>query len=266
MRLEILTARMKAFMNDRWSPLLCAFLAAPASLATAADAPSADTLKQVLTARLLELKPEGMSERRVLFESVKAGRASAGAWPFTVTLNVLDYGPGYPKNRYYGQTCLRQFQDAPFKLWLDDKGGWRVDGAMTARVGDCKDNPAEGVLAIPLASVRGSPAPAGTAPAVASAATPAGQMAFGRYECWANGQARLLMNFSTTAAGRYTGSDGKSGRYSLDAARRVSFEGGALDGVMPAGFTAVYHADQGRPTVSFRGRSGSEAAFCERVG
>ena len=40
---------------------------------------------------------------------------------------------------------------------------------------------------------------------------------------------------------------------------------GHLDGVLPSRFTAVYHEKSNKPTVSFRGGSGSEAQFCERV-
>jgi hypothetical protein len=33
---------------------------------------------------------------------------------------------------------------------------------------------------------------------------------------------------------------------------------------MPAGFFAIYHEPQGRPTVSFRSERNSEAAFCQK--
>lgn len=39
---------------------------------------------------------------------------------------------------------------------------------------------------------------------------------------------------------------------------------GRLAEAMPAGFTAVDHEKNGRPTVSFRSARGSEASFCER--
>ena len=88
----------------------------------------------------------------------------------------------------------------------------------------------------------------------------------GSYECWANGQARMLLNFSIRSNTQYTGSDGQAGSYSLDSnTGRVTFRGGALDGVMPKGFFAVYHAPKGMPTLSFRNSGGSEVSFCEKA-
>lgn len=101
--------------------------------------------------------------------------------------------------------------------------------------------------------------------AAAQAAKPA-MVAAGTYECWANGSARGMMNFKVTGKGMYAG-DGDKGRYEYDAASgKITFKGGHLDGVMPAGFVSVYHEPRGRPTVSFRSGRGSEASFCERVG
>lgn len=74
------------------------------------------------------------------------------------------------------------------------------------------------------------------------------------------------MNFSIRSATQYIGSDGKPGTFSFNpSSTLITFSGGALDGIMPAGFKAVYYAPQGRPTVSFRGPSGGEASFCQRV-
>ena len=38
-----------------------------------AQAPTADVLKQVLQKSLLKLRPEGISERNILFQEVRAG-------------------------------------------------------------------------------------------------------------------------------------------------------------------------------------------------
>jgi len=101
--------------------------------------------------------------------------------------------------------------------------------------------------------------------AAAQAAKPA-VVATGSYECWAHGQARMLLNFKVTGKSTYTGESDK-GSFTYDSASgKVTFKGGHLDGVMPKGFTTVYHEKNGKPTVSFRGTSGSEASFCERVG
>jgi hypothetical protein len=86
----------------------------------------------------------------------------------------------------------------------------------------------------------------------------------GAYECWAHGAPRLLMNFKVTGDGRYSNEDGnEKGAF---ASGLVLFKGGHLDGAMPDGFTAVYEARKARNVLSFRGRSGGEAAFCEHQG
>lgn len=241
------------------------------SLTFAASAPSADTLKQALSERWKSLRPSGMTERDVLFQEVRPGTPAGGSFPFQVTAIVRDYGPGYPANRFYGETCVSRFDKARFALSPDAFGGWQVEGAMTPSMDarQCKRNPSAGVSSIPLSTLEGSPAPAGnTVQKIATAApvAAAGSLAPGSYECWANGQARGLMNFTIRSTTQYTGSDGQAGSYRYDAGTgRVTFDGGALDGVMPAGFYAMYHAPGGKPTVSFRSAHGSEAAFCERV-
>lgn len=87
----------------------------------------------------------------------------------------------------------------------------------------------------------------------------------GAYACWAHGAARMLMNFKVIGDGRYSNEDGdEKGSFAYDAASgQVTFKGGHLDGAMPDGFTAVYEARESRHVLSFRGRSGGEAAFCE---
>jgi hypothetical protein len=92
----------------------------------------------------------------------------------------------------------------------------------------------------------------------------AASMAMGSYECWGNGEARLLMNFTVTGSGTYKGSDDSIGHFTLTG-NRVNFTSGSLNGVMPDGFVANYVMRQGVPTVSFVGPSGAEAQFCEHV-
>lgn len=92
------------------------------------------------------------------------------------------------------------------------------------------------------------------------------KVALGSYECWANGQARMLMNFTIKPDSKYLDSDNKPGTYGYDPKTgRIEFKGAGLDGVMPAGFFAIYHEPKGHPTVSFRSPRQSEAAFCEKV-
>jgi hypothetical protein len=86
----------------------------------------------------------------------------------------------------------------------------------------------------------------------------------GNYECWGNGAPRLLLNFKVTAKDQYSDPTGKErGKFVYTQSTGViEFKGGHLDGVMPKGFTSIYHEPKNRPTVSFRSGRG---AFCERV-
>ena len=93
----------------------------------------------------------------------------------------------------------------------------------------------------------------------------AAAVAVGDYECWAFGEARALLNFSVTKPGTYRASDGSLGTFVYDAASGDIVFTGYLAESMPAGFTAKYYEPKATPTVSFRGRGGAEASFCERT-
>ena len=239
-----------------------------------AKAPGTEVLKQVLDKRLQSLRPEGTSERNVLFQTVLAGKPDGGSFPFRVTLQIRDYGAGYPANRYYGETCVSHITEWEYTLSPDRFGGWQVEGRMTpdSQQRTCKPNPSAGVSSIPLAGLAGSPAPAGPIAAQAAATgarngtnSAAGSVSVGAYECWGNGEARPLLNFTIRDASHYAGTDGKAGTFVFDAATtRITFKGGSLDGVLPTGFFTTYHLAQGRPTVSFMSPSGNEAQFCEK--
>ena len=258
-------------------PMLLVFVAVVScGAAASADAQrkdpasSVDVFKQAIEQRLLKLRPDGSTERQVIFQSVTPGRSAGN---FRATLSIRDYGPGYPKNRYYGETCVGVLTDEPYTMSPDPAGGWHVEGRMTPDLRDrtCKPNPSDGVSSIPLSTVAGTRAASGpiAGPAPAAPAAPAaagtGALATGAYTCWANGEGRGIMNFTVTGSGRYTGSDGAAGAFTYNAATtRVTFTSGALAGVMPDGFYAVYHLAQGRPTVSFMSARGAEAVFCQK--
>jgi hypothetical protein len=130
--------------------------------AVCAQAPTVDTLKQVLNQRLQKLRPDGSTERNVLFQEVRAGNASGGDYPFQVTALVRDYGPGYPANRFYGETCVGRMDKRVFRMSRDDFGQWQVQGAMTITHGpdlQCKPNPSAGVSSIPLSGLSRSTLP-----------------------------------------------------------------------------------------------------------
>lgn len=242
-----------------------------AVIAQAQTAPMAEDLKRALDVKLQKIwKGIGTAgERTVLFQSVQAGRPTPGHYPFKVTLLIHDHETGYPPNHYYGQTCVGKLEDEEYVLSLDDFGHWDAQGRMTpdlsAKV--CRNNPSAGVSAIPLSSLTGARASAGGAATPQPAAAPPQAMAGvapGAYQCWANGEARMLLNFTVLGGNQYRDSEGHTGALALDARGRMTFRGGNLDGFLPAGFYAVYYAPGGRPTVSFRSSSGSEVTFCQR--
>ena len=230
--------------------------------------PTVEVAKQALERAWQKLKPDAVAQRTVLFQDVTPGRSQAGSYPFRVTVLLHDYEKGYPPNRYYGRTCVGRIEQEVYTLEPDPFGGWNAQGRMTPNLNDtkCVNNPSEGVSSIPLASLSGSRAPAGQ---VAAAAPPAtvgngSSVAAGDYQCWGNGQPHPFMDFTVRGSNQYLGKDGKIGTFSFDpSTQRITFKGGSLDGVLPTGFYAIYHAPQGRPVVSFRSSSGSEATYCE---
>jgi len=201
-----------------------------------AQAPTVDMLKQVLNQRLQKLRPDGSTERNVLFQEVRQGNASGGDYSFQVTALVRDYGPGYPANRFYGETCVGRMDKRVFRMSRNDFGEWQVEGAMTVTSSDgrqCKPNPSAGVSSIPLSSLQGTPAPAGTP---ASAPAPAaGQgssaLASGEYACYGSGGTLLIgLGFKVVANGKYTDLDRKStGTFTVQGSS-ITFHGGHLDG------------------------------------
>lgn len=108
--------------------------------------------------------------------------------------------------------------------------------------------------ALPVAAQTARPAPAPAA------------LATGAYECWAFSSPRMGLNFTVTGPGQYVGLDNVRGTFTYNpATKEVVFRSGPLQGVMPDGFKSIYEVRQGKPTLSFIGRSGAEASFCEHV-
>jgi hypothetical protein len=247
------------------------------TLATNAQpAPTADDAKRAIDQKLQKIwKNLGTAgERTVLFQAVAPGRPSAGSYRFRVSLTMHDYEAGYPKNRYYGQTCVGKIEEERYVLTLDEFGAWQAEGRMTANMPDktCKPNAASGVASIPVESLQGTKASAGVAGPVQPvttmrvASTSSGKgVALGAYECWANGQSRELLNFTVLANNQYRDADGTTNSFAVDASNgRITFKGGLLSSFLPPGFYYVYYAPQGRPTVSFRNSGGTEVTFCQK--
>lgn len=203
-------------------------LLATTFLACHAQAPSPDVLKQVLTKRLLALTPTGTTERQVLFQSVTPAPKKGAFYPFTVTAVIRDYGPGYPANKFYGETCIGKMDSWVFNLSPGSNGEWAIDGRMTVTNSTCTKNPSAGVSSVPLATLSGTPAPTGT-----PAAAPAAELHIGEWACYGTG-GRLMagMGFRLQPNGAYVDLDNKrGGRYTHNkAAATLAFQGGFLDG------------------------------------
>jgi hypothetical protein len=213
-------------------------LLAASAIATAicAQTPTVDTLKQVLNQRLQKLRPDGSTERNVLFQEVRQGDASGGDYPFQVTALIRDYGPGYPANRYYGETCVGRMDKRVFRMSRNDFGEWQVEGAMTVTSSDgrqCKPNPSAGVSSIPLSNLQGAAAPAGTPPPAPAPAASQGSsvLATGEYACYGSGGRLLIgLGFRVVANGKYTDLDRKSSGTFTVQGSSITFHGGHLDG------------------------------------
>lgn len=202
--------------------------------------PNLETFKQVISQSLQKLLISGYTERDVRFVSVQAGNPKNGAYPFRATIVVRDYGAGFPKNRYYGQTCVGKLINQEYWMTPDDFGGWKVQGVMTPSLSTqtCKNNPSEGVSSMPADTLEGTPASAAKqAPRQASAPAPQTNAAArsglttGEWACYGSGGRALIgLGFKVAANGAYTDLDGGSrGTYALNAGT-VTFTGGHLGG------------------------------------
>ncbi len=279
---------MHFFSSTRAASLVTAvaFIALHAPLAIGAEAaPTVDTLKQALERGLLSLKPTGMTERQVLFEEVRAGKPGT-TYPFQVTASVRDYGPGYPANKFYGETCVGRMEKWPFELRRDAFGDWQVEGRMSITTSDgrqCKPNPSAGVSSIPLASLSGSAAPAAAAaskgqaapqnvaaaPAtnadalkrMRGAAATSTQPPAKEYHCvyFVGNQLVDAAPLTITGNSTYTDSEGKRGTYSSNSpSSPLTFRGGNYDGQR-----AEYDTSGGLPQLHILGPTGRRVIDCD---
>jgi len=216
-------------------------------VAHAANRPDTSAFETAMEQRLQKLKPGDYTERNVHFVSVEQGKEQGGAYAFRATIAIRDYGPGYPANRYYGQTCVGKLVDQVYWMSPDGFGGWKVEGAMTPDTAHrtCKNNPAAGASSMPVEALEGKPArmaDASTSRAPSSdAAAPvrarnsggSGTITSGEWACYgAGGRALIGLGFRVNPDGTYTDLDGKSrGRYAADASSgTLTFTGGHLGG------------------------------------
>lgn len=211
-------------------------------LSNASMAQTVEQFKQQFYTQMQKLKPEGFTRRNVSFVQVVKGSSNGGYYPFKITAYVHDYAPGYPKNNYYGQTCLSKFDGLKFDMLKDDFGGWIVQGRFTASLDDtkCVNNPSQDAEAIPLSSVPGTVYISALtdrtlppAPQQKPAANKNGDLYIGEYACYGTGN-RLMagMGFTLKPGGTYVDLDNKRGgtyTYNLQNAT-ISFNGGFLAG------------------------------------
>lgn len=208
---------------------------------SANERPTVEQFKQVLNARLQKLKTDGYPVRTVLFQEVRAGTPNGGYYPFQVTAIIHDYGPGFPANKFYGETRIGKIDKWKFDLRRDEFGAWVVQGRMTPEF-EYHKNPAEGVSAVPVDTLPGTPVAKSPASGEKGGASEKhapkqtaknGELYLGEYACYGTGN-RLMagMGFRLKAGGTYQDLDGKrGGQYAYDArAHTISFRGGFLDG------------------------------------
>lgn len=176
------------------------------------------------------------------------GKEQNGAYAFRATIAIRDYGPGYPANRYYGQTCVGKLIDQVYWMSPDGFGGWKVEGTMTPDLArrTCKNNLEAGASSMPIETVEGAPAHTVSAPASRAReamdagstartrnARASGAITSGEWACHgAGGRALIGLGFRVNPDGTYTDLDGKGrGRYAVDASSgTLTFVGGHLGG------------------------------------
>lgn len=187
------------------------------SMSSFSQKPSVELFKHVFEAHMQKLLPDGYTKRTINFVQVVPGNPDGGYYPFKVTAYVHDYGPGYPSNKYYGQTCLGKMDGWKFDMLKNEFGEWIVQGRFTVSDNVCKNNPSEGAEAIPLASVPGVSYKKEEASAIDK--TPqkvseadVSKLYLGEYACYGTG-GRLMagMGFHLLPNGRYYDLDKKRG-------------------------------------------------------
>jgi hypothetical protein len=196
-----------------------------------AQNPTTAQFEQLFESQMQKLKSEGFTVRSIRFEKVMAGKPSGGYYPFTVTASVHDYGPGYPPNHFYGETCVGRMDNWKFDMLQDPSGRWIVQGRMTTAGNTCKNNPSEGVSSIPLATIPGRPAL--TSPVMPNTKPAAAQLYLGEWDCYGAGNQLMAgMGFVLDRSGKYHDTDGaRGGSYSYNAgSSSISFRGGFLAG------------------------------------
>lgn len=214
----------------KFFPALALLLAAAPAFA-GGDAPSAETFKFELNAHMQKIRGDAWT-RTVLFQDVTPGKPNGQTYPFLVNAIVHDYNPGFPPNKFYGFTRVGKMEGYKFVMFRDEFNKWVVQGRMTPDF-DQKQNPSEGVSAVPVSSLPGTPAGKALADS-GKQPTPAGSKLYvGEYASYGTGGRLLVgLGFVLKEGGMYHDLDGqRGGRYAYDAtAATITFQGGFMDG------------------------------------
>lgn len=201
------------------------------------NGPNTEQFKSALNQQLQSLRPDGFTERTVLFENVVSAGSNGPKHRFVVTATIHDYGPGYPSNGYFGQTCVGKMDGWEFDMLPGAGGAWIVQGRMTVTDGTCVNNSQEGRAEIALASLPGQPA----RPVAMPASTDSGTMVLGEYACYGTGGRMMTgMGFVLDDDGTYVDLDGeRGGDWEYDEGNAsIQFADGFLDGQTGTGVTA----------------------------
>jgi hypothetical protein len=196
--------------------------------------PSTSTLMTTMDATLQQAKPREIFRRTVVFGDVHAGRPNGQVYPFIVSATVHDYTPGWPRNNYYGQTCLTKIDHGAFNMRRDRLGEWAVEGRTELSGGSCVKNPSEGVSAFPLDSMAGTRV--GSSVLLRPPLPTKGRAWVPKIGEWAcvlpGGRLASNMGFRMKANKSYTDLEGaRGGTYIYDVlASSLTFRGGFLDG------------------------------------
>ena len=189
---------------------------------------------RVLDAKIQRSKPADMFRRTVLFKDVRAGEPSNGVYPFSVSLTVHDYSPGWGTNKYFGKTCLSKIDGARYTMALDRLREWAVEGPTTLSDVKCVDNPLPRVSAFPIDSLKGTRVgKSADAPVVLTKELRTFVLKMGEYACVLPG-GRLAANrgFRLKTDKSYTDATGeRGGKYVFEPfSTTLKFHGGFLDG------------------------------------
>ncbi len=187
---------------------------------------------RVLDAQIQSARPREVFRRTVVFNDVRAGAPEGTVFPFTATVSIHDYNPGFPPAHYYGKTCITRIGTTRYDMHRDRIGEWVVD-TRTIPEPVCTQNPVEGKSAFPLDSLRGTRV--GTSnplPELMTKKKVNVNLRLGEYACTRpGGRIAAQMGFRLNRDKTYTDVDGaRGGTYTFELlAGTLMFQGGFLD-------------------------------------